>query len=165
MAVAITLPVSAWTDERPRPYPSNDPRITELRQTVDRASQESERIQRELAGEWVYHHEIGKANVGFRWKKLTINRNGTVVVEYQASGADRGEVLKGSYEFLHRGTPQKHPGKRPVVLFTVDRPESGLVLPLVDVTVDYDARVPVSKGMVLKFRDLENNEFVFLKSQ
>lgn len=132
---------------------------------MDRASQESERIQREFAGEWVYHHEIGRANVGFRWKKLTINRNGTVVVEYQLSGADRVEVLTASYEFLHRGTPQKLPGKRPVVLIAVDRSESAQVLPLVNVTVDYDVRVPVSKGMVLKFRDLENNEFVFLKSQ
>lgn len=168
IAALALAPISAWADEGPKSYPANDPRVAELRQGVDRASHESERIQREFVGKWIYQHEIGRANVGFRWKTLTIGGDSALVLEYQVNGSQRVEVVKGRYEFIHRGTPEEFPGKRPLVLVTPERAEgaeSGDVMPLLEVTVGYDAHVPVKKGMVLKFSDLEGNEFVFLRSR
>lgn len=147
----------------PTLYASQDPRIAELRQGVDNGSQASQRIERAFVGDWIYRHEIAQANVGFRWTLLRIQAEGTLVMEYRANGTDSVQTLAGSFEFIHKGTDQHLPGKRPAVLVTVEPAALDLVIPLVELTVGYDARVLVTQGMVLKFFDLEGNEFVFLK--
>jgi hypothetical protein len=161
----VVVAFGALANEQPKFYAATNQSIQEVHNGAENASAESKRVQREFIGKWVYHHDIGKANVSFRWNTLTIDRNGTLVMEYQGGGSNRVEVIRGRYEFIHKGTPTRLPGKRPVVLVTPEGADFGGVIPLVSLTVDYDARVALDKGMVLKFCDLDRNEFVFLKSQ
>ncbi len=152
---------AASAQDGPILYTSDDPRIAEVREGVENGSQESQRIERAFVGDWIYRHEIAKANVGFRWTSLHIQSEGTLVIEYQTNGSDSEQTLAGPFEFIHKGTDQQLPGKRPAVLVTVESGAPGIVLPLVELTVDYDSRVPASWGKVLKFQDLDGNEFVF----
>ncbi len=153
---------------QPKSYQSTDPRIQQVRKGVEyaNASHESQRISREFIGTWSYHQEIGKAIVPFSWQTLLIGSDGIVVMEYQGSDSNRlATLVRGRYEFIHKGTKQQLPGKRPTIIITPENGDTNSVVPLVNLTVDFDSRVPASSGMVLKFYDLEDNEFVFLRSQ
>lgn len=147
--------------DAPTLYASQDPRIAEVRQGMENGSQESQRIERAFVGDWIYRHEISQADVGFRWTRLRIQPGGTLVMEYRTNGTDSVQEIAGPFAFIHKGTDQHLPGKRPAVLVTVEPAALDRVLPLVDLTVDYDNRVPGDWGMVLKFSDLEGREFVF----
>ncbi len=158
LALAATVVLA---QDGPTLYPSLDPRIAEVRQGVEIGSQQSQRIQRAFVGDWIYRHEVAQAEVGFRWTQLRVQPGGTLFMEYRPNATDSVQTLAGSFAFIHKGTDQHLPGKRPAVLVAVEPAALDRVLPLVDLTVDYDNRVPGDWGMVLKFYDLEGHEFVF----
>ena len=155
------------SDDGIKTYRIDDAIIEEVRKGVANGSKESKRIQRECIGNWrsfVLPFGAINSNVSFRWKSIALAANGSAEIQYELTGSDRVVVIQGRYEFIHKGTDQEFPGRRPAILVFTKENEPDGVIALVELTVDYDSRVSGSMGVVLKFSDLEGNEFLFIRS-
>jgi len=91
------------------------------------------------------------------------------VVEYSYELKTRKKIVKrtGTYKFYHQGSPYKFPGRAPNVIIKDENLLKNLlkaknILPFIGVSVRDDCRYPMP-GEVLKFKDVDGKEHVFVR--
>jgi hypothetical protein len=137
--------------------------IIQLSQSVKEPSDYSKSIQSKLIGHWRCLSEFSSDLPKIILKSLTFYDNGSVKYNYEVKDENRIMEMTESYEICHKGSPRHRPGKGPNVIIKSRALDDSSVIPLIDVSVDYDNRFPITMGELLKFSDLEGNHFVFVR--
>jgi len=127
---------------------------------VTEPSAASRMVQSNIIGQWVCLINILGLSTSTNLKYLHFRPDGSVEYGQQSGGKLVNKTE--SYKFIHKGTDKNYPGKNPNILIMKDSNDiSGIVF--VDVSVDFDSRIPMKYGEVLKFLDIEGNQYLFIK--
>lgn len=144
-------------------YSGQSPEIVQLSQSVEEPSAYSKRVQSKLIGHWKCLSEFSSGLPKIILKSLTFYENGSVKYRYEVKDENRIVETTESYEVCHKGSPRHLPGKAPNVIIRSQALDDTLVIPLIGVSVGYDNRFPMPMGELLKFSDLDGNQFVFAR--
>lgn len=160
--VVFSKPVSAADIER---YSKSNPQIKQVCVGVANPSSESERIQSELIGNWTYIPELSDSSSNIAWQSLVFRKDG--IVEYSYELRDEKRVVNKSelYKVIHKGSNEKFPGKAPNIAIGRQDKEGSDIILFIETSVNYDSRVPMEKGKVLKFKDMEGRRYCFIKQK
>lgn len=131
--------------------------------TVETPSSMSKRTQSELVGSWKCVAAPLNAVPGIQLRSLVFEENGTVEYNFEEFAGGNVQKKTGTYRVFHKGAVHRFPGKAPTVLIGGDDPRDDQVIPLVNVSVGYDSRFPMSAGKRLRFTDLDGNEYIFMR--
>ena len=143
-------------------YSRKSAEIIQLSQSVKEPSDYSKSIQSKLVGHWICVPEISSDMPKIVLKSFTFYENGTVKYSYEVKDENRIIEMTGSYEICHKGSLKHLPGKEPNVIIGSQARDDSLVFPLISVSVGYDNRLSMPPGELLKFSDLDGNQFVFI---
>jgi len=132
--------------------------------TVETPSSMSKRTAAEIVGRWKCVVAPSNAVNGVQLRSIVFDKAGTVEYAFEESPG-RKEQKKATYRVFHKGAVDRLPGKAPTVLLSGDDLGDDQVIPLVDVSVDYDSRFPMSAGKRLRFTDLDGNEYIFKRDE
>lgn len=144
-------------------YPQKNPQMMELAQSVEEPSAYSKSVRSSIIGHWKCLSEFCADLSKIMLKSLTFYENGSVEYRYEVKDENRIVETIESYEVCHKGSPRRFPGKAPNVIIKSQGLEDTLVIPLIGVSVRYDNRFPMPSGELLKFSDLDGNQFVLAR--
>lgn len=131
--------------------------------TVETPSPMSKRTQSELVGSWKCVAAPSNAVPGVQLRSLVFEEHGTVEYDFEESAGGNVQKKTETYSVFHKGAVDRFPGKAPTIIIGGDDPRDDQVIPLVNVSVDYDSRFPMSAGKRLRFTDLDGNEYIFMR--
>ena len=130
---------------------------TELSKGVTNPSDASRKVQSNIIGQWVCLTNIPGLNKSIQY--IHFRTDG--VIEYKQKSGDNLVNKAESYNIIHKGADKNLPGKKPNILITNLSDTNGTFF--VEVSVGYDERVPMKYGELLKFSDIEGNQYLFIK--
>ena len=142
-------------------YMRNETELMVLKAKYEKGTSDAEkRIAREISSAWKRIHAKGENPAGMALKIIVFKEDGSCELSVVASD---GSMQKHNctFEILSDKEQKKFPGRKPLILLSTKDALS--VIPLVDVSVDYDSRFPTSYGTILKFHDLDGKEFFFAR--
>ncbi len=142
-------------------YMRNETELMALKAKYEKGTNDAEkRIAREISSAWKRIHAKGENPAGMALNIIVFKEDGSCELSVVASD---GSMQKHNctFEILRDKEQKKFPGRKPLILLSTKDALS--VIPLVDVSVDYDSRFPTSYGTILKFHDLDGKEFFFAR--
>ena len=144
-------------------YSRLSPEIVQLSHSVKEPSAYNKRVQSKLIGHWKCLSDFSSDLPKIILKSLTFYENGSIKYRYEVKAENRIIEMTESYEVCHKGSPKLFPGKAPNLIIKSQTTDDTLVIPLIRVSVRYDNRFPMAMGELLKFSDLDGNQFVFVR--
>jgi hypothetical protein len=113
-----------------------------------------------ILGKWKYLPSISKERPGDGvWNYLQFQENGTVDYSYNYDG----KTCTGTdaYQIQYSGKIDKYRRKYPIICMWSTESMATRGSTLIGVTLDFDSRIPMREGKVLKFSDPDGYESVF----
>ncbi len=146
-------------------YAAQDLRIENLCQEDVQPSAYSQSLESAILGNWVYVPQMSDSSQLISWHHFHFQENGKVQFSFKIKDTNAKIQQKGEYQFCHRGSARRYPGRSPHIMITVnsliDRKNK---LPLFDVRIGLDSRFPVSKD-ILSFQDSDGKQHFFIQEQ
>ena len=146
-------------------YSESDLKIKELCKRVEKPSSESKNVESEITGQWIYIPEISDSLPNVVWHTLNFKKEGVVEYTYELKSEKKIVKKSGTYELYHKGSSGKFPGKAPSIIVKHKDLKDKNMLPFIDVCVDYDSRIPMELGKILKFKDFDGKQHCFVKQK
>ncbi|MFC1601627.1 hypothetical protein ACFL34_04685, partial [Candidatus Sumerlaeota bacterium] len=113
-----------------------------------------------ILGKWKYLPAISKRRpCDGVWNYLKFRENGTVDYSYNYDG--KTYTCTDAYEIQYSGKIDKLRSKYPIIHMWSTKPMASRGSELIGVTLDFDSRIPMKEGKVLKFSDVDGYESVF----
>lgn len=131
---------------------------------VETPSSMSKRTEAEIVGHWKCVVPQSNAVHGAQLRSIVFDKTGTVEYAFGDSPS-RNKQKKATYRIFHKGSVNHLPGKAPTVLLSGNDLGDEQVIPLVDISVDFDSRFPMSVGKRLRFTDLGGHEYILLRDE
>ena len=142
-------------------YLRDETELMVLKAKYEKGTNDAEtRIARELSSAWKRIHAKGKNSTDMELKGIAFKEDRSCELSVIASDGSI-QKHKCTFEILRDKEQEKFHGRKPLILLSIKDAVS--VIPLVDVSVDYDSRFPTSYGTILKFHDLDGKEFFFAR--
>ena len=156
----------AQTVEPFKRYSKQEPNVRRLSETVDKPSSHSTRVQADLIGTWKrILPATTNLSSGILLSTMSFRPGGEVEYNCEVVKEQRTVTRSETYQVLHRGSDGEMPGKSPNVLLKSPAAGDDSVGLLLGVSVGYDNRFPVTMGKVLKLKDMDGNESVFIREK
>jgi len=162
----LPMNASAQTVEPFKRYSKQEPLVQRLYETVDKPSSNSKQVQADLIGTW---KRISPATTNpaavIMLNTMCFRLGGGVEYAYELVKEHRTVVCSETCDVCHSGSDGQLPGKPPNVMLKSPAADDDTVGLLLDVSVDYDNRFPMTSGKVLKFKDMDGNELIFIRDK
>ncbi len=160
LAIAAPNPNTAGKNE-PRCFIADDPEVRALSRGSDSPSLYSKEMASDIVGAWVFVPSLSTAPTNAAWRQLTFESNGYLRVVFQdlTTGTTTNRTM--NYIVVHRAALTSLPGKPPDLLVKWIDGNREVAVPLFTARVGFDERVPLKDGKVLKFRDIDGQEYFF----
>lgn len=148
-------------------YSNDDAIVKNLRHGLEQPSSYSHSIESGLIGIW---KPVPGSSIydlpGDVLENIEFRKDGTVKYNYESKNKKQTVAKTGIYEVCHLGSAKRGlpSGRNPNVIIK-DNTHSKTVIPFVDVYVGLDNRFPLQWGALLKFKDMEGNEYVFVRDK
>jgi hypothetical protein len=146
-------------------YSENDPKIKQICKSAKQPNSQSKRVESEIIGRWIYFPELSDSLSNIAWHTLVFRKDGGVECIYELKDEKKRVKKVESYKVIHKGSDKKFPGEKPNIIIRRQDQKGKSVIPFIKVSVDYDSRVPMERGKVLKFKDLDGKRHCFIKQK
>lgn len=143
----------------------NNNKIKVMCESIKEPSLNSIVIQDNILGNWTLTPNLSTYLPNVSLISVCFNNEGVMEYKYKINKKNEIKIKKLLYQFIHKGKKKNYGGKLPNIVLKSSVSDSEQVMILTNVNVDYDNRLPLEIGKVLKFNDIEGNIYVLIKEK
>ena len=142
-------------------YMRDDIELMALKGKYEKGTNDAEgHLAQELVSVWKRIYAKEERASGTELKEIAFKEDGSCELSIITSDGS-SQKYNCTFEILLDNEQKRFPGRKPLILLSVN--DADMLIPLVDVSVDYDSRFPTTNGTILKFLDLDEKEFCFAR--
>lgn len=98
-------------------------------------------------------------------KSISFRPDGVVEYSYELPDEKRTMNRVETYQVVHKGSERQMPGRCPNIVINTSTSDDARIGLLIGASVDFDNRFPMSLGKILKFKDMDGHEYLFVRDK